>query len=285
MLGLIQAEWLKLRKQSTAWIVLLIPVALVLIVQLGSILVVLLTKNLPNDSSSTPQQRAQLANTAQEVYNGTFLPDTFLLGLGVVGFVKGLLTIILMATMVGGEYSQNTWKNILIRYPYRHNFLLTKLLVGMFWLFVTLLAGGVAGVIFGFIPNLTLPLIKAGLKAPLQNNEDFLAKLNGAVVPTLIQMLIFAAITIALTIITRSTVGGLAITLVYTTLEGNIGIFVRELRDFTISANLTALTDHLEDNGRATIPLAQSLVALLIYMAIALGISIFLFRRADMAGV
>ncbi len=270
MTGLIQAEWLKLRKQGTAWIILLTPVTLTLIAQISSVLVV--ANNAP-------------ISAAQKLYSSSFLPETILQGFGVVSLVSGLLTIVLIAMMISGEYSQNTWKNILIRYPQRHNFLLTKLLVGMFWLFLTLLASGVAGAIFGFIPNLILPLIRADLQAAIVNNDNFLAKLSAAVVPTLLQMLVFSAITIALTIVTRSTVGGIAIALVYTTLEGYAGILVQELHDFTIGGNITALTHHLQNDLKETIPVAQSLMVLLIYIAVALTISISSFRRADIAGV
>lgn len=184
MILLFRADLLKLRKHLMGWSMLVISVALV------TLLMVVLSS-----LDVSPNPLAPLFNT----------PGGLIIGPQLLGELGSLMVTVLGAMLVGSEYRYDTWKNVLTRRAGRVPFMLSK------WL--TLLLSVAIGVTVVALCSQIMVLI--------------LGPMTGTTPPTLSRIMLglglqvmvwLTAGTIAIfgAVISRSTVGGIIVGIVWT---------------------------------------------------------------------
>jgi ABC-type transport system involved in multi-copper enzyme maturation permease subunit len=86
------------------------------------------------------------------------------------------------------------------------------------------------------------------------------------------------------TIITRSTVSGILLTVVWAILDTAVAYLVPSVSDFTLDKNIASLGKYLDSAASGTMPLWQNLGVFGAYFLIPMIVAIVIFRRRDMAG-
>lgn len=205
-----------------------------------------------------------------------------------VGVLAPFIVCLLTASVVGGEYAQDTWKMILPRRAGRGVFLVVKALCA--WAFSLLILGAFIGVGTGL----------AGVAAhwvqltPSQTALDATFPTAGLVCLVL-QVTVLVGVTTLLTIATRSMTAGAGAALVWAMMGAAVAPKERHLALFFPDVhleNLAALWSHdgvlldrVQSAFEAEISARQSLLVLGAYAAFGLLLAVWLFARRDQAGM
>lgn len=272
MIGLLRAEWLKATRQGMSRVVAALLLVFSALIPLALVLTVL---------GKGPQ------TSLQKSYDQLAFPQNILTSLGVISNIGFLIVAVLISAVVGSEYGLDTWKNLLIRKPGRARFILAKLAVTwplLIAAFLTMLAVAQGLALVG--QALVAPTATSlGLTTNSLTADQFLAAFNPQAVYLLIDFAITASLAIFFTVLGRSSVAGVLITLVWTIGDGvSTRLLPDALSQFSFQKNLNSLTSNMQKSGSGPIETWQSLLLLAVYFAIPLVAGLVIFQRRDMAG-
>ncbi|GAC1579132.1 MAG: hypothetical protein NVS4B1_10260 [Ktedonobacteraceae bacterium] len=248
----------------------------------------------------TQAELAQAAQSRQDQLRTTSsplrLPVSLYTAVQVINVVGLVLLIIIAGTIVGGEYSVGTVRLMSTRGPTRVQYLLSK--IGA--IVICIVVGFIFIVLIGLVVAALLNLISG-----IATDTSFLR--NGGIGHMLLYALIsmfglFVYTMLALFLATtgRATAAGVAGALVWWVLEsvltgvldlvallikGPFGDFLKAIPDYFISNNSGALlqnqSQYFIGNGPSTLSDIHALIVLLVYLALFIGLSIFVSLRRD----
>jgi ABC-type transport system involved in multi-copper enzyme maturation permease subunit len=221
-------------------------------------------------------------------------PNAVMFALLIVGQLGWILGIIFMANSVGSEYSRDTWKMILPRQGSRIMFVVVKLLIALAFMLLLILVTMLAAQIAGWLGVLLLG-------GSFSSTTAFsLATFSQSLVPILMNIGLFACITLLAAVVTRSSIGGIVIGfVVYVVFNlARISTIASRIVPVTHLDNLnrTWLYTHFaaEDQAQAQANVTEqfgmqispttSLIVVLGYVFGCIALALFIFRKRDMAG-
>jgi ABC-type transport system involved in multi-copper enzyme maturation permease subunit len=279
MWALISAEWLKTRKRPANWVLASI-VLVILFIAFAALTVAALADPAGQGGGTSAQELMRF-------------PHGFRLPLLVLNALGPIIGIVFMANSVGSEYSGDTWKTLLPRRGSRIDFIISKLascLLFMTGLIVTALGLGQALGLLG----------AAMLGDDLMSADSFaLPELLRSLAPVVLQISVFAAITLLVTVLSRSavlgSVFGVVGTLTFGVASGLSSVAARILPTMHLS-NLQAHWLPGEGTAKAEL-LAQvtsafgmevsvvgSALVIASYLVGCVAIALVVFHRRDVAG-
>ncbi|NJP05637.1 MAG: ABC transporter permease [Chloroflexaceae bacterium] len=296
MFNLLQAEWIKLSRRPMAHILLAIFLVLLLLSLILYYVVIgfhegTLTGGLGTitflDEAQIQQYRQQLQFPG--IYGAVF---------NQINASGGILAIVLAAGAMGSEYGWGTLRVQLARQPRRGRFLIAKvlvlLLVVLIAMAIALVLGTIAAIIFGFfigeIGSLTLGQL---LLLPV------------SMLQALLVMLPYVMVTMAMSIMGRSVLAGMAGGVIFLLLDVSLGAlsFLAEmggpfifLYNLLIQQNINALvvanSSYYGLDTAAISPFnlellphpLQAAVVVLVYSGLFFGYAYFWFVRHDIFG-
>ncbi len=213
------------------------------------------------------------------------LPEGFETGLVVLKVFAPLFSVIIVATTVGAEYSQDTWKSVLIRAPGRAGFLLAKLVVSCLSFFgATLIA---LTLYFGCL------LVSARiLQLPPPKASIDVVRACGFLGFIFLNYFFYAVASLLAAVASRSQTGTVFIALLGLPIFAMAAARTRFL-SWTLPGihllNLEARWRYGGENkelqlnfGRA-VSASESALVVLLFCALCTGIAVQLFRRRDVA--
>jgi ABC-type transport system involved in multi-copper enzyme maturation permease subunit len=231
-------------------------------------------------------------NSAQQVMmfpQGFRLPLIVLQALG----LGSLIGIVFMANSVGSEYSGDTWKALLPRRGSRIEFILSKLATCVLFMLGLIVMSLLVGQALGFVGS-------AILGGDLISAESFsLTDLLRSVALVLMEISVFAAITLLVTIVSRSTVVGIVLGVVGTMTFGVAARVTPYAARILPNLHLNNLQAHWMQPEGATktemlaqltssfgmeMPVVVSTLIVLGYIVGCIAIALAVFHRRDMAG-
>jgi ABC-2 type transport system permease protein len=271
MTGLMRAEWLKATRTGTS------RVLLALLLGIGAMIVVAASLTVVSSASQV---------TRQAMYAVIGFPNGVIMALEAISALLMFIVPVFIANLIGSEYSGDTWKNMLVRRPGRGRFLAAKLVVGFVLLLLgflatTLVTQGLASVAHAVVAG---PATQAGLAASALPGDQFLQRLGLECVPLLLNMLVLTALATLFTVISRSTVGGVLVALVFPIAVDTAARFLPSLTPYTIGPNVQSVTKNLVGNGDGAFATWQSLLVLAVYIVVPLVAAAVTFHKRDMAG-
>jgi ABC-type transport system involved in multi-copper enzyme maturation permease subunit len=225
------------------------------------------------------------------------LPDSLYTANTIAQSIGLLLIAILAGTIVGGEYSVGTLRLMLTRGPTRTQFILSK--VGAI-LVCTIIGVGVlllAGVVFGAILNLFTG-VAAGFAFL---SGIWILHMLLYLFASALGLFTYAMIALALATLGRATTAGVAGALVWWVLEsvlslplnavgtvvgGVVGEILKAIPNYFIGNNINILVQNqiAYMTGGSSSPLSDdvhALVVLILYMALCIGLAVWITRRRD----
>jgi ABC-2 type transport system permease protein len=279
MWTLCRAEWIKTWKRPANWVLALIVLGIVGIAFAGLTLVGLAD---PADTSmETPAEQLMM------------FPHGFKVPLVVLASLGSIIGIVFMANSVGSEYSGDTWKALLPRRGERSDFIISKLLNALLFVVGLIMAALVIGQLLGLLGT-------ALIGGELVSSESFsLLPLVRSLTMVLLQIGVFAAITLLVTIVSRSTVLGIVFGVVGTVIFGvaaGLSTLAACILPNTHLGNLQAHWLHDEGTAKSELlaqitasfgmemPVAVSALVIVGYMIGCIATALWVFRRRDMAG-
>jgi ABC-type transport system involved in multi-copper enzyme maturation permease subunit len=273
MMNLWRAEWLKTYRRPANWGILgisLLVLALVYAIMIGMAL---------SEGSASPTYsiaREQLA-----------FPNGMGIAMQILSALGSLLSIVFVANIIGSEYSRDTWKMILPRRGNRLLFLSTKLLMGLFCMALL--------IVIMLLLGQVLAWVGVALLGGNFGGSGSLAEQLKAASSALIDMVFYGVLTLVAAVATRSTIGGIVV--------GFVAMQILAVASFLSNAaakilpyahlqNISAewVTKRPEMKAQVLqmfggpISPAISLAIVLSYIAVFLGISVWMFKTRDMAG-
>lgn len=214
------------------------------------------------------------------------LPAALDLAFSAIARLSGMVASLLVASSVGSEYAQDTWKAILPRAPRRADFLFTKLLVEL------------AGYLLACAVALTVYLVLgAGCAAatnlqwhrgPVPLEPLLLRLAYGA-----LSFVLYGAVALLAAVATRSAVAAMFLSFFGMSFVGMLGDASRHLGRVLPASHLNVLDVHwlgspiskeLSELFGGVPTAAASVAAVLAFCAVMVAIAVMLFRRRDLAG-
>jgi ABC-2 type transport system permease protein len=279
MWTLCRAEWIKTWKRPANWVLALIVLGIVLITFAALTLVGLSDGG--ESSMATPARQLMM------------FPHGFQVPLVVLTFLGSIIGEVFMANSVGSEYSGDTWKVLLPRRGKRTDFIISKLVNGLVFMVGLIVMAMLVGQVLGLVGA-------AIVGGELVSSESFsLPELLRSLTPVLLQIAVFAALTLLVTIVSRSTVLGIVFGVVGNTTfgvaAGLSSLAARILPNVHLN-NLQAHWLHGEGTVKSEllagvtqsfgmeISVASSALVIVGYIVGCVAIALFVFQRRDMAG-
>ncbi|MDB5082204.1 MAG: hypothetical protein JWP00_4128 [Chloroflexi bacterium] len=275
MLGLMRAEWMKVTRQGTTRIL------MGLLAGISVLFVVGLTMSV---TATQPGNENLLLR--QEAFSRLGFPGGVFTGIDIIRNIGFFIVAIFFSSVIGSEYGLDTWKNLLVRSNARGGFLAAKLLVtGLALLVVFIITVAIAQLVaLGGHALISDTATQAGLTNQVISADQFFHNLWVQVVPLLLSYAVGATFAAMFTIITRSTVSGILLTVVWAILDTAVAYLVPSVSDFTLDKNIASLGKYLDSAASGTMPLWQNLGVFGAYFLIPMIVAIVIFRRRDMAG-
>jgi ABC-type transport system involved in multi-copper enzyme maturation permease subunit len=275
MIGLLRAEWMKVTRQGTTRIL------MGLLAGISVLFVIGLTM-----SVTATQPGSENLLLRQESFSRLGFPGGVFTGIDIIKNIGFLIVAIFFCSVIGSEYGLDTWKNLLVRSNARGGFLAAKLLVtGLALLVIFIITVAIAQLVaLGGHALISASATQAGLTNQAVSAEQFFHNLWVQTIPLLLTYTVGAAFAAMFTIITRSTVSGILLTLVWGILDAAVSYLMPSVGDFTLTKNLASLGKHLNLAGSGDMPLWQNLAVFGVYFLIPMVAAIVIFRRRDMAG-
>lgn len=275
MLGLLRAEWMKATRQGTTRIL------MGLLAGISVLFVVGLTM-----SVTATQPGSENLLLRQESFGRLGFPGGVFTGIDIIKNIGFFIVAILFSNVIGSEYGLDTWKNLLVRSNARGGFLAAKLLVtGLALLVIFIITVAIAQLVaLGGHALVSDTATQAGLTNQAVSADQFLHTLLVQTIPLLLTYTAGAAFAAMFTIITRSTVSGILLTLVWGILDAAVSYLVPSVGDWTLTKNIASLGKYLDKAGSGDMPLWQNLGVFGVYFLIPMVVAIVIFRRRDMAG-
>lgn len=262
---------MKLRSQTTSWIL-----ALVFLGVAGLFPLLAVTNVVGNDPLRFRQDSYVRLNFMEAIL-------TTMNGIANLGVI---IIAVLIGTVIGSEYGQDTWKNLLTWQKGRVHFLVAKLAVAVPLLLgaiilTELLAGLFASIGHWLVADTAL---KAGLTENTRTTDQFYKDLYTSGLPVLLHFLAVITITTFFTVLGRSTIVGIMVTVVWWIGENiSLRLLPDVLKNLTLTTNINSLGQNLSD-GKGSIGVWQSLLAIVAYIVIPLVAALIIFEQRDIAG-
>jgi ABC-type transport system involved in multi-copper enzyme maturation permease subunit len=273
------AEWTKTWKRPANWVLASIVLGIVFICFAALTLVGL---NGPDGSGGTPPERLMM------------FPHGFQLPLLVLTALGSIIGITFMANSVGSEYSGDTWKALLPRRGNRTDFIISKVVCALLFMLALSAAALVLGQTLGMVGT-------ALIGGELVSFESFaLLPLVQSLTIVFLQIAVFAAITLLVTVVSRSTMLGVVFAFVCTMMFGmavRYSAFAAFILPDAHMANLQAhwvfeegtvkadlLAEVTRSFGGVQVPLFASALVIVGYIVGSIALAVWVFRRRDMAG-
>lgn len=267
MVNLIAAEFLKLRKRPMTWwllgiLLIVITLTFVIVYQVG------------------------IHSTGGSVRSIT-LPQGPGTAVTATGAIFDNLLLIAMAVVLGNEFQYGTLRTQLAMGVRRTPYLLAKalavLIAGLLGLIVCILFGTLLSILSTVVHSDTLQWAGA-FGQPFWHGLAVLA----------LSALARFGLALFVTLLARSVAAGVAVSLVYTILEGTIttllgalgGVWA-DLANAFVATNIRALSTNLNRTVRATQHLLSAPAAVAVLLAYAIGfivVSLVIFNRRDVKG-
>jgi len=275
MIGLLRAEWMKITRQGTTRIV------LGLLAGISVLFVVGLTM-----SVTATQSGGENPLLRQASFNRLGFPGGIFTGIDIIKNIGFFIVAIFFSSVIGSEYGLDTWKNLLVRHNSRSGFLAAKLLVtALALLVIFILTVAIAQLVaLGGHALISDAATQAGLTDQAVSTDQFFHTLVVQTIPLLLTYAVGAALAAMFTIITRTTVSGILLTVVWGILDAAVSYFAPSVGDFTLDKNIASLGKYLDGVGSGDMPLWQNLAVFGVYFLIPMVVAIVIFRRRDMAG-
>ncbi len=272
-MGLLRAEWIKLRRLRATWVTPLLPTALVLV---GGIRIV----------QAMAESQQQYGITIDDAMIKSFaFPQLMIGGLQFASALGTLLVAIFITAIVGNEYAFDTWKAVLTRRAGRGRFLMVKLSCALVESTVTLV---LTAVVLQVAVLITLRSV-LNIVPPASVTPNDMTSLGITFVMAWLRLAIAATIGLLATVIARSGAGGFVLTgpwllgdLLINGLSLGGGLW-RDLVPYTFNYNLAAFEAYLR-GGHSEVSLAHCLIILSVYTVGLTLLAITVFRRHDIAG-
>jgi len=269
-MGLLRAEWLKLRRMNITWAMLVIPSALAL---LGSTIPVATLRNAAR----------YLGPNINESIRQLAFPQPWLFGLQIDDFLGSLLVLVFITSIVGNEYHFDTWKNLLTRHPGHGRLLLTKLAYALMASVLLLIA---VPLIFQVGTLVALRTALDWTPPALALNPTDAREIIALTITAGLRMVIAACTGLLASVVARSSGGGFAIAAPWMVADSIVsglsfaGGLWTDLAPFTFNFNLTALAANLS-GGRGLTAVGANLIVLSVYTLGFTVLAITIFRRRD----
>ncbi len=230
---------------------------------------------------------------AADVFRKGFtLPDSITEAIGGFSSVGPLLIMVLAASVMGSEYGWGTLRNVLTRGTGRWQLLSAKLLLLLRLCSDVLIILAVLTVVSSFIAGVIPPSETGELADPGEWLDIVVEYLK--IVYSLIP---FIALSVFLTVLTSSTAVGIAVSIGYYLVEAilspilNLNDTLSNLTDYLLVASVNtwnaAPLVEVEVNsvsGEQSSDALRAFIVILVYTAVLLGVSFWLFMRRDIAG-
>lgn len=223
---------------------------------------------------------------------GFTLPDSITGAIGGFSAVGPLLIMVLAASVMGSEYGWGTLRNVLTRGTGRWQLLSAKLLLLLRLCSDVLIILAVLAVVSSFIAGVIPPSETGELADPgtwLDIVVEYL-KIVYSLLP-------FIALSVFLTVLTSSTAVGIAVSIGYYLVEAilspilNLNDTLSNLTDYLLVASVNTWNaaplvevEVSSVSGEQTSDALQAFLVILVYTAVLLAVSFWLFMRRDIAG-
>ena len=280
MIGLLRAEWLRLRKRRDIWLVALALVALAIPTYASGLSGALNGGGFPADfppdaiAQIKEQARQLLLRFAFPLSIGSVVQDSQILALALVAY--------LAAAVTGAEFAYGTIRTSLVAHADRRGFLIVRL--------AAMTVAGVLLIALLVVLGALLPLGAALLGSSLPAVADpNIGSLAGTVGVMFLATCFVIGLTTLWAVLTRNAVIALVLTIAYTLLEGAVvGLIVRVAGEESLVrwllpvADLQLLFDRAR--GGSTGSAMPTLLAISVDMVWVLGIgaaSVWVMARAD----
>ncbi len=271
--GLLRAEWIKLRRLRTTWLLPLLPLVLLLV---GGIRIAY---------AVAETSRTYGLALDETILRSFAFPQPLLNGLQFVGVLGTLLVALFITAIVGNEFGYDTWKTILTRRAQRGHFLMVKLGYALAEITVTLI---LVPLVFQAAILITLRLTM-NITPPMGFSLSRWEDLGITFIVIWVRLAIAATIGLLSTVLTRSSASGMALATPW--LLGDLlinglsygGGMWRDLVPYTFNYNLVAFEAYLR-GGSGEVSVAHCLSMLLIYTVGLSLAAVVVFRRRDIAG-
>jgi hypothetical protein len=276
MLGLMRAEWMKVTHQGITRI----------LTGLLAAISVLFVVGLAMSVTATSQSGIENLLLRQESFNRLGFPGGIFTGIDIIKNIGFFIVAIFFSSVIGSEYGLDTWKNLLVRHNARGGFVAAKLMVtGTALMIIFIINVAIAQLVaLGGHALVSDAATQAGLKDQAVSAEQFFHNLVVQTIPLLLTYTVGAAFAALFTIITRTTVSGILLTVVWSILDAAVSYLVPLVGDWTLTKNLASLGKHLDKAGSSDMPLWQNLAVFGGYFLIPMVVAIAIFRHRDMAG-
>ncbi len=207
-----------------------------------------------------------------------------------------VLIIVLIGSIVGGEYSLGTARLMFTRGPTRLQFLISKIVVAIVCTVIAVLILTLVGILTGLVLN---PI--SGI-APSYSfyNAAWLGHASLYVLLIMLTWFVYAIVALFFGTVGRSTVAGIVGALVWLFVEpilariillvtistsGSLHDFLKAIPDYFISSNVGALTDNqahiLFGSDPSTLSDGHALSVLAVYLVVFIAISCIVTVRRD----
>lgn len=286
---LIGMELYKLRRRMMSKVVSIISILAVVLAFLLIGLTAVLTEN--NTGSHTLSQ---------------LLPLSLYLAVQIAFTLGQFLIVILVGTIVGGEYGAGTVRLMFTRGPTRTQFLISKIGAAIICIVIGVLGMTLLGILLGQLLN---PIIRASPNFDFFN-AVWLAHALFYLLITMLGLFVYAMMALFLATLGRSTVAGIAGALVWNFLvesvlkivcaavaantQGITADFFRAVPDYLISNNIAALQQNqalgllgdgssqsLGLNNPATLSDLHALLVLAAYLILFIALACWVNERRD----
>lgn len=276
MMSLYRAEWLKMRKRPATLGIVLITL-IVVVLAMGGFTAYALSQGV----GSAPYEAALQLLAYPSVLQFT---------LSILSSLGMLLAVIFIANYVGSEYSRDTWKMILPRKGSRQLFLWMKIALTFTFILVLVAITLIVGQVVGMLGVLLL----GGDIAP--STSTSLADIGKACFALVFQMGFYSLLALLAVITTRSTIGGIVIGVVASTVLGIITQLSTWAAKILPNVHIENIMLHVGVNGGRenqafidqmfgqSISVWVSVAVVSAYILAFLAGSMWIFTRRDMAG-
>ena len=227
-----------------------------------------------------------------EFRKGFTLPDSITGAIGGFSAVGPLLIMVLAASVMGSEYGWGTLRNVLTRGTGRWQLLSAKLLLLLRLCSDVLIILALFAVISSFIAGVIPPSETGELADPGEWLDIVVEYLK-----IVYSLLPFIALSVFLTVLTSSTAVGIAVSIGYYLVEAilspilNLNDTLSNVTDYLLVASVNTWNaaplvevEVSSVSGEQSSDALQAFLVILVYTAVLLAVSFWLFMRRDIAG-
>lgn len=184
--------------------------------------------------------------------------------------VPTLVCAIVFGSWVAGvEFGQNTLRRSLATDPRRVRLVVAKLVV-------TSITVAAVTALLWIVGMLIFPLLGSGHETTIDSGRAV-----GMGLATVLQNVVYAAIALSLTLLTRSMGGGMTISLAFAFVIGIFLSVIPKVGDYMISAALGSVTSSLRNDAVDGLDVGPAILVVVVWMIVFVGVGIFRTLRTE----